>query len=80
MLKLYLYKSDKPAKKYYIEFINPNTNRLKRMYFGSQGMNDYTITGDDKAKERYIKRHKAREQWDVLSPGMLSRFLLWNFK
>jgi len=78
MLKLYLYKSDKPAKKYYIEFINPNTNRLKRMYFGSQGMNDYTITKDDKAKERYIKRHKAREQWNILSPGMLSRFLLWN--
>ena len=78
MLKLYLHKSDKPAKKYYIEFINPDTNRLKRMYFGAANMNDYTITGDDKAKERYIKRHKARERWDTLSPGMLSRFLLWN--
>ena len=78
MLKLYLHKSDKPSKKYYIEFINPDTNRLKRMYFGSANMNDYTITGDDEAKERYIKRHKARERWDTLSPGMLSRFLLWN--
>jgi hypothetical protein len=78
MLKLNLYKSDKPSKKYYVEFINPNTNRLKRMYFGAENMNDYTITGDDEAKERYIKRHKARERWDTLSPGMLSRFLLWN--
>lgn len=80
MLKLYLHKSDKPSKKYYIEFINPDTNRLKRMYFGAANMNDYTITGDDEAKERYIKRHKARERWDTLSPGMLSRYLLWNLR
>jgi hypothetical protein len=78
MLLLNLYKSDKPKKKYYVEFTNPNTDRLKRIYFGATGYNSYIDHKDKDRKNRYLLRHKKREDWNMLSPGMLSARLLWN--
>jgi len=78
MLILNLYKSDKPEKKYYVEYTNANTNRLNKMYFGSAGYDSFIDHKNDDRKNMYLLRHKKRERWDTLSPGMLSRFLLWN--
>lgn len=47
--------------------------------FGAKNYEDYTIHKDPKRKERYIARHKSRENWKNLkSPGALSRYILWN--
>jgi len=78
MLLLNLYKSDKPEKKYYVEYTNPNTNRLNKMYFGAAEYDTFIDHKDEDRKERYLLRHKKREDWDSLSPGMLSARLLWN--
>lgn len=79
--KIYLYESDKPTKKYYIEFTNPKTGRVKKTYFGATGYEDYTMHKDDERKDRYLSRHKANEDYtNIYSPGALSKFLLWNKK
>ena len=53
--------------------------KRKRVSFGAKGSNDYTLTNDEEAKERYLKRHAPRENWnDPLSAGALSRWILWN--
>lgn len=47
-------------------------------HFGSMGQN-FTMHGDEKKKENYLKRHEKNEDWnDYKSAGSLSRFLLWN--
>ena len=75
----YLYKSDRPDKKYVIEFVNPKTNRPKKVYFGASGYEDYTIHKDQERKERYIQRHKNNEKWnDPTTAGFYARWLLWN--
>jgi len=72
----YLEKSDRKNKKYMVHHIIDN--KISTIHFGAKGMNDYTITGDDKAKERYEARHK-NEDWDNLQKaGAFSKGLLWN--
>jgi predicted NUDIX family phosphoesterase len=72
MENFYLSKSNKKDKKYMITFINQDTNRLNTIHFGFYGMNDYTLTNDKKAKERYLKRHfNSREDWfDYYKPAL----------
>lgn len=78
MQTFHLYESDKPAKKFYVEFINPDTGRQKKIYFGSSGFQDMRQHKDEERKKRYINRHKNREDWDDLTKaGTWSRFLLW---
>lgn len=51
----------------------------KRTRFGQQGADDYTLTGDEKQKELYQKRHKKDlETNDPTRAGYLSMFVLWN--
>ena len=71
-------KSDKPGKKYVAVFTQDN-GRIKKTYFGSAGMDDYTITKDKEQRKRYRQRHKK----DLLTKdptraGYLSMFLLWG--
>jgi hypothetical protein len=76
-----LHKSDKPDKKYYVEF-EGDGGRTKRTYFGAAGMKDYTRhtpADRDQRKQNYLTRHKATEDWnDPTSAGALSRWILWN--
>lgn len=73
--------SNKPNKKLVALFENKQTKRTKQVHFGSKGMSDYTIHKDNDRKERYIKRHKPRENWDnPITAGALSRWVLWNKK
>lgn len=47
--------------------------------FGSFGYEDYTTHGDPHRKERYLKRHRANEDWtNPRTAGALSRWILWN--
>lgn len=73
-----LRRSSIATKKYMV--ITPNG---KRVHFGAKGYEDYTIHGDDKRKENYIKRHQKREDWTISglnTAGFWSLWLLWNKK
>lgn len=77
-----LYTSDKPEKKYYVQFINPKTGRQKKIYFGASNYQHYSEHLDPKRRDRYIERHSKRENWkDPYSgAGYWSRWLLWSEK
>lgn len=81
MVKLIkIVKSSKAAKKYDAYFKLDN-GKEKVVSFGQAGASDYTIHGDDERKERYLRRHRARENWDnPLTAGALSRWILWDKK
>jgi len=52
MVKMVVKKSDKPGKKLVAIFTKDN-GRTKKTYFGSAGMEDYTITKDKEQRKRY---------------------------
>ena len=69
--------SDKPNKKYMALFENKHEFRL--VYFGAAGYTDYTINKDPEKKKLYLLRHRKNENWnDPMTPGALSRWILWN--
>ncbi len=77
---LKIIKSSNPKKKYDAYFLLDN-GKEKKVSFGQNGASDYTIHNDDERKERYIRRHRVRENWDnPLTAGALSKFVLWNRK
>jgi hypothetical protein len=72
-------KSDLDGKKYKAVFYNKDRSKVKTTHFGAKGMSDYNIHKDDERKERYLARHKVRENWnDYTSAGSLARWILWN--
>ena len=69
-------KSKKPDKKY-----DALVNGSKTVSFGQKGASDFTKHKDKDRKERYIDRHKAREDWTksgVKTAGFYSKHVLWN--
>jgi hypothetical protein len=73
----------KPAtqkgKKYQAIFYNKDKKKLETLAFGASGASDFTKHKDPKRKDRYIERHKDREDWSVPNNrGSLSRWILWN--
>ena len=78
-----LFISDKPNKKYVVKYLTPLnkgvSNKIKYIYFGDTRYQDYTTHHDLYRKERYINRHKKREDWnDLTKSGSWSRYILWN--
>ena len=70
--------------------ITPSKNKKKKfdalidgtktISFGEKGASDFTKHKDKDRKERYIARHKAREDWNVSgvkTAGFWSKNLLW---
>jgi len=73
-----LYKADNPAKKFKV-YVETKTGRIKKVQFGAAGMSDYTKHKDPERKQRYINRHKKRENWkDPTTAGFWSLWVLWN--
>tara|TARA_R110002012_G_scaffold189746_1_gene357317 strand:+ start:270 stop:566 length:297 start_codon:yes stop_codon:yes gene_type:complete len=73
--------SPNKLKKYRAVFINLKTKKEKTTDFGQKGANDFTITGDEEAKKRYLKRHaKDLATKDPTRAGYLAIFILWNKK
>ena len=53
----------------------------KIVKFGATGYSDFTKHHDEARKERYIERHRGKEDWlNPMSRGALSRYILWNKK
>lgn len=74
-----LQRSDKPTKKFMVSVVAGN--KVKTIYFGAAGYEDYTIHKDPERMKRYVQRHASREDWSssgVMTPGWWSRWLLWN--
>ncbi|MCP3660082.1 MAG: hypothetical protein GY830_07135 [Bacteroidetes bacterium] len=77
-IKLEIKKSDHSGKKYMAIFTMEN-GQTKIIHFGAKGYEDYTMHKDEKRKKLYINRHEQNENWhDPMTPGALSRFILWN--
>lgn len=78
MRLLHIKPSSKADKKMMATF-EGDSGRTKTIHFGAKGMSDYTQHRDDARKERYLSRHRAREDWNKPdSAGALSRWILWN--
>ena len=76
-----LKKADDGKHKYVVSLLNEETKRINNIKFGAFGMNDFTLTGDISAKQRYEARHASREDWTkkgVLTKGFWSKWILWN--
>jgi len=81
-MKVEVSKSNQTGKKYKI-VITYKDGSTKTIHIGQAGADDYTKTGDEEAKNRYIARHKVREDWNksgVTTRGFWSKHLLWNEK
>ena len=53
----------------------------KTVHFGQKGYSDYTKHKDKERMQRYLTRHKARENWSksgIKTAGFWSRWILWN--
>ena len=78
-MKVEIKPSTQKTKKLMAIFYDDNGKKIKTTHFGSAGMSDYTIHKDKERKERYLDRHRKRENWnDYMTAGSLSRWILWN--
>lgn len=67
------------TKKWAALFEHRITQKHKTVHFGAAGMGDYTLHRDPARLARYLVRHKTNEDWhNYLTPGALSRWILWN--
>jgi len=70
----YPYPANDGKHKYYVY-----TRSGRKIFFGDIKYEDYTIHKDPKRKQRYIDRHKKREDWsNPDTPAFWSRWLLWE--
>ena len=70
-----LERSKLPEKKYRVTIGNKTIN------FGAKTYSDYSIHKDKERMNRYLIRHKSRENWNksgIKTAGFWSRWLLWN--
>jgi len=78
-MKVEIKPSTQKDKKLMAIFYDDNGKKIKTTHFGAKGMSDYTIHKDKERKERYLDRHRKRENWnDYMTAGSLSRWILWN--
>ena len=62
-------------------FYDSDGKKVKTTQFGARGYSDFTKHKDPARKQRYINRHRSRENWkDPTSAGALSLYILWNKK
>ena len=66
--------SNKPQKKFQAVI-----DGRKTIHFGQAGASDFTKHNDTERKQRYIDRHKKRENWqDPTTAGFFAKHVLWN--
>tara|TARA_R100001086_G_scaffold113518_1_gene57958 strand:- start:1825 stop:2127 length:303 start_codon:yes stop_codon:yes gene_type:complete len=77
--KVVIKKSTNPKKKLMAVFSSKDSSRTKTTHFGSAGMSDFPTHKDEARKQRYLDRHRKRENWqEPTSAGALARWILWN--
>ena len=82
MVKVSIKKSTNKNKKMMATFFyNKERTQKKTIHFGASGYDDFTKTGDEDQKKRYLARHQKNENWNNYdTAGSLSRYILWNKK
>jgi hypothetical protein len=79
MVHLESVKPSDSAKKKLVAIFRLNNGKTRKVQFGAKGYSDYTKHKDKTRRQRYIDRHAARENFnDPMTPGALSRWILWN--
>ena len=76
MKNYYPYPANDGKHKYYII-----TKSGRKISFAAVGYSDFTKHKDEDRKQRYINRHKNKENWTksgIDTAGFWSRWLLWN--
>ena len=76
MKNYYPYPANDGKHKYYII-----TKSGRKISFGAVGYSDFTKHKDEDRKQRYINRHRNKENWTksgIDTAGFWSRWLLWN--
>ena len=80
-MKVDIKKSTNVDKKLMAIFFDDSGKKIKTVHFGASGMSDYTKHKDDERKKLYLARHKKNENWNnYMTPGSLSRWVLWEYK
>jgi hypothetical protein len=78
MPKIEIKKSTRENKKL-MAILTYDDGKTKTIHFGSEGMDDYTITKDKEQRSRYLLRHRKNENWNVPdTAASLSRWILWG--
>tara|TARA_E500000305_G_scaffold98672_1_gene90367 strand:+ start:1685 stop:1972 length:288 start_codon:yes stop_codon:yes gene_type:complete len=76
-MKVEIKTSDKKDKKYMAVFTDDN--KKKTIHFGAKGMDDYTLTKDKQARDRYRARtKKVYDKSDPMSASRLAGDILWG--
>lgn len=84
MISISLRKSRLPHKKWSVTIsgsARTSAGSARTVHFGAAGYEDFTIHKDETRKQRYITRHRKREDWTIrglYTPGFWSRWILWN--
>ena len=65
-------KSNRKGKRFMVEI------KGKTIHFGSDVGDTYIDHKDKNKRDKYIARHKVREDWTKINAGSLSRYLLWG--
>ena len=76
-MEVIITKSKNSSKKKY----DARIDGTKTVSFGQKGASDFTKHKNTDRKERYIDRHKAREDWTksgAKTAGFYSKHVLWN--
>ena len=80
-MKVDIRRSTNSNKKLMAIFNDDSGKKIKTVHFGASGMSDYTKHKDDERKKLYLARHKKNENWNnYMTPGSLSRWVLWEYK
>lgn len=78
-MKVLIQPSTSKTKKYKAVFYDDSGKKVKTTQFGAKGYSDFPSHKDPKRKQRYLDRHRDREDWNsYMTAGSLSRWILWN--
>tara|TARA_B100001094_G_C18012631_1_gene710887 strand:+ start:32 stop:346 length:315 start_codon:yes stop_codon:yes gene_type:complete len=75
-----LLKSNRKGKKFKV-ILTKKSGETKTVHFGATGYSNFTKHKDPKRMNRYIARHKSRENWKkggIDTAGFWSRWILWS--
>jgi len=79
MVSVEIKPSTSKNKKLMAVFYDEKKKKIKTTHFGQKGYSDFTTHKDKSRKEKYLNRHRERENWnDYMTAGSLSRWILWN--
>jgi hypothetical protein len=71
-----LERSPRKNKRFVFEY--KDGDKIKKIHFGYEGGSTYIDNKDITKRKNYLARHKVNENWNVINPASLSRWLLWG--